>query len=456
MKFTNLLRNMILEASRLEVLMDKFVKSNQKGVEMSSEDRAKQRNKIPKEIFFEIISADPTTRLNNVELQSASKEDLQKVKVGSYAPWLIKQYINVTTERSQGERGYEEEVKQERDLFMENLYKLPDELRKFEKFKGRLRPEQRDINKLTLSELFVLMGEFKLEKTKGTKEEKKQAAQSFEYPGSRVVFRGNKWTIVAIEGCDKVAKDAAIFFGGSGLKPERGETSWCTSGPGLSYFETTYNPCKKGPLLIILPNTDTQYGEVSGLPSNRYQLQFESNEFRDKFDNRFDLVEKLNGEMSELKKIFKPLFAKGLTAGDGESLSIESFDRGVVGQFVGLYGLDELFESLPDTLTDISISNSSGGGQIITIPKSISKFKNLQNLSLSNCIDRVPEEVCQLSQLEFVGFMNNPQLTSIPECLGEMPNIYFVNIDGSPNIKMPEIFNQKWNMIDEGLWENEQ
>jgi hypothetical protein len=160
--------------------------------------------------------------------------------------------------------------------------------------------------------------------------------------------------------------------------------------------------------------------------------------------------------MSELKKIFKPLFAKGLTAGDGESLSIESFDRGVVGQFVGLYGLDELFESLPDTLTDISISNSSGGGQIITIPKSISKFKNLQNLSLSNCIDRVPEEVCQLSQLEFVGFMNNPQLTSIPECLGEMPNIYFVNIDGSPNIKMPEIFNQKWNMIDEGLWENEQ
>jgi hypothetical protein len=55
--------------------------------------------------------------------------------------------------------------------------------------------------------------------------------------------------------------------------------------------------------------------------------------------------------MSELKKIFKPLFAKGLTAGDGESLSIESFDRGVVGQFVGLYGLDELFESLPDTLT---------------------------------------------------------------------------------------------------------
>ena len=52
--------------------------------------------------------------------------------------------------------------------------------------------------------------------------------------------------------------------------------------------------------------------------------------------------------------------------------------------------------------------------------------------------------------------MNNPELTSIPECIGNMPNIYFINIDGSPNVKMPEVFRQKWNMIDEGLWENEQ
>lgn len=455
MKFTNLLRNMILEASRLEVLMDKFVKSGKQGGDLSPEAKAKEGKKIPKEVFFEIIKADPTSRLNNVELETASKEDLQKVKVGSYVPWLIGQYINVKTERVPGEVGYEQEVKHERDLYMENLFKVPDELKKFEQFKGRLRPEQRDINKLTLSDLFILMGEYKLEKTKGTKEEKKQAAQTFEYPGSRVAFRGKNWTVVAIEGCDQLAKDAAIFFGGSMLKPERGETGWCTSGPGLSFFETTYNPCKRGPLLVILPNTDTRYGEVTGLPANRYQIQFESSEFRDKFDNRFDFVEKLNGEMSELKTFFKPLFAKGLTVGGGESLSIEGFDRGTVGQFVGLYGLDELFESLPDTLTDISISNTKGGN-IITIPKSISKFKNLQNLSLSNCIDRVPEEVCQLDKLEFVGFMNNPQLTTLPECLGNMPNIYFMNIDGSPNIKLPDVFREKWNMIDEGLWENEQ
>ena len=120
MKFTNLLRNMILEASRFEVLMDKFVKSGKKSPELSPEVKAEDANKIPKEIFFELIKADPFSKLNNVELESASKEDLQRVKVGPYVPWLIKQFLNVRTERSPGERDYEREVKQMRDLFMDD------------------------------------------------------------------------------------------------------------------------------------------------------------------------------------------------------------------------------------------------------------------------------------------------------------------------------------------------
>ena len=47
MKFTNLLRNMILEASRFEVLMDKFVKKPLKrGEQLSPKDIEKEKNKI--------------------------------------------------------------------------------------------------------------------------------------------------------------------------------------------------------------------------------------------------------------------------------------------------------------------------------------------------------------------------------------------------------------------------
>jgi hypothetical protein len=56
MKFTNLLRNMILEASRFEVLMDKFVKKPLKrGEQLSPKDIEKEKNKIPKDVFLNLL-----------------------------------------------------------------------------------------------------------------------------------------------------------------------------------------------------------------------------------------------------------------------------------------------------------------------------------------------------------------------------------------------------------------
>ena len=154
MKFTNLLRNMILEASRFEVLMDKFVKKPLKrGEQLSPKDIEKEKNKIPKDVFFELVEADPTSRLNNVDMNTANENDLNKVKVGSYTPWLIKQYLTVKTERQVGDQGYEAEVKQMRERFMEDLYKLPDELKKFDRFKGKLPVDKRNIANISVEEL---------------------------------------------------------------------------------------------------------------------------------------------------------------------------------------------------------------------------------------------------------------------------------------------------------------
>ena len=139
MKFTSVLKEMILEQSRFEVLMDKFVKAKKKGEKVIAP-------KMKKEELYKLINADPTSRLNNVDLDNATKEDLEKVKVGEYTPWLIKQYLSPTTERAFGEYGYDQEVKIMKDRFMEDLYKVTDDLKKFHRFKGRLPVEQRDIN----------------------------------------------------------------------------------------------------------------------------------------------------------------------------------------------------------------------------------------------------------------------------------------------------------------------
>jgi hypothetical protein len=141
MKFTSLLKTIIVEQSRFEVLFNALTKS--------SEDKsgAKVKPKLTKKEFITLVKADPTTRLNNINIDTASSDELAKVKAGAYVQWLIKNYLNPKTERQLGDNGYEKEVMQVKDTFMEDLYKVTDDLKKFERFKGRLPKEKRDINK---------------------------------------------------------------------------------------------------------------------------------------------------------------------------------------------------------------------------------------------------------------------------------------------------------------------
>ena len=75
MKFTSVLKQIILEQSRFEILMNKYVKPKKKGENVIAP-------KMKKEELYKIINADPTSRLNNVNLDNANKEELEKVKVG--------------------------------------------------------------------------------------------------------------------------------------------------------------------------------------------------------------------------------------------------------------------------------------------------------------------------------------------------------------------------------------
>ena len=67
----------------LEVLLDKFVKSKKKGEKVIAP-------KMKKEELYKLINADPTSRLNNVDLDNATKEGTPIVP----APTPIKDDIN--------------------------------------------------------------------------------------------------------------------------------------------------------------------------------------------------------------------------------------------------------------------------------------------------------------------------------------------------------------------------
>jgi len=435
MKFTSLLKTVILEQSRFELLFDALTKPSK------DKEGNKVKPRLSKDEFVALVNADPTTRTNNVDMETADSKELAKVKAGKYVQWLIKNYLTPSTERQPGDNGYEREVKQVKDTFMEDLYKVTDDLTKFERFKNKLPQDMRDINKLTPSLLYDAVKDFDLTLATTTKSERKSAPV---HPGSKLLYDGPTWRVIEIKDKGAVGKEAACFYGGN-----QQETRWCTSAPGLSYFERYI---KDGPLYVVYKSGDTDVSPVTGLPKERYQFHFPSNQFMDKDDRSIDLVKYLNGPMSELKDFFKPEFAKGLTVG-GEKLVIDSFSHGAIGKFIGLYGLDDLIDNLPSTLKEFQIQNRDKNDVTINIPESIGRFKDLTMILFDNCVDHVPDSICTLPKLRFLALINNQKLTEIPECVSDLPNLFFLNLKGSPNVRVPESVQAKGTDMGGGMWD---
>ena len=436
MRFTSILRQVILEQSRFEILRDALTKATQ------DKEGNKSKAKMSPQEFLALVQADPTTKMNNVDPESANSKELEKIKAGKYVQWLLKNYLTPKTERQPGDNGYDKEVKQVKSTFMEDLYKVTDDLKKFERFKGRLPAEARDINKLTPDSLYDAVKDFDLTLASTTKAERKSAEV---HPGAKLMYDGDNWRVIEIKDKGVVGKEAACFYGGNNQ-----ETRWCTSAPGASWFDRYI---KDGPLYVIFNPNDPDVAATTGLPKNRYQFHFPSNQFMDKDDRQQDLVQLLNGPMSELKDFFKPEFAKGLTVG-GEKLVIDSFSHGAIGKFIALYGLDDLIGNLPDTLKEFQIQNRDNKNDvIINIPAEIGRFKDLNMILLDNCVENIPDAICTLPKLRFLALINNPQLKTIPECIVDLPSLYFLNLKGSNNVKVPDAIKAKGTDMGGGMWD---
>ena len=169
MKFTTLLKNIILEASNYQIKLEKVTKPQ------VGKDGKKIKPKMSKEIFDLLVQADPTTRLNDVDLTTKNDKDFEKVKAGKYVDWLVQSFLKIQTETQPGDPNYERELKMLRERFIEDLYKVTDDLKKFERFKGKLPIEKRQIQNLTPAQLYDAVKDFDLTMATTTKAERKSA-----------------------------------------------------------------------------------------------------------------------------------------------------------------------------------------------------------------------------------------------------------------------------------------
>ena len=440
MKLAYTLRNVILENSRFDVLLDKY-------------SQKKKDKKTGKEIkplmdlgtLSQIIFADPTTKKpQDFDESLITVDNLSQVQPGAYTNWLHKNYAQpkVDTEIYMTDPNIpavKKAFQEYRELFMEDLFKVTGDLKKFTKYKQYFPLDKRDINKFSSpDELFRFLDDFKLPEKKQKELEKKELKkeirkerEGFSHPGGTIEFTGDKWTVVKIEGADEKAQEAASWYGGY-YDYDNGETRWCTSPPNSSYFK---GYIKDGPLYVMLANDDNgKVGKRTGLPQERFQFHFPSNQFMDRADHRIDLIQYLNGPMEELKEYFKPEFAKGMTTSGGKKVEIE-YPSSSAAKFIALYGFDEFFSSLPDDITNLLFNNKSNEKIALDVPPTLGRFKNLEALLLMNCVKSLPETIGELSKLSFLALPDNPSLTNLPDSLLNLDGLMFVNLKGSkPNL----------------------
>lgn len=429
-RFTNILKDLILESARLKVFLDKYVKPNKNS----------RNGMLPFKVLAKIVAADPTTNMKGLDPETATEEEMmqKEVKPGKYSEWLIKNFNKPKVESDSGitdpnSPAVKKAIKEWQDQFLEDIYKVTNDLMKYERFKGRLPQEYKDINKLTPETLYDQVKDFTLEKTKASAEEKKEASTTYQHPGADIVYRGSEWTVAKISDKGQLGKDAACFYGGYHLEPSRGETRWCTSSPGLTWFERYIN---KGPLYVVIPNSPKKYtgsmdvGEKSGLPAYRYQFHFPDNQYMDPADRQIDLVGFLLQQEEGLREFFKPEFMNGLTKNNGDKITV-NYPGDSASKFIALYGFDEFFDTLPENIRRLSFTYNGNEKVKINLPESIGKFTNLNGIHIEGCLGKVPDSICNLKNLMFLSIPNNPDLEPLPACLAELPKLNLLAMMGS-------------------------
>lgn len=452
MRFNSVLRKLLTEEqSRFQVLYDKLVLPNKKD--------PKGRGIMDFDTLKSIIFADPTTKApENFDVEGASIQDMDKVKVGKFTQWMLKNFVKPSTQdlddigtSDVNSPEYKNTIKEFKRRFVEDLFKFTDMLTKYEKIKQYLPQEQRDINKLTPNSLLNVIVSLPEEiKQKINKKEVKSQAREerksnrFAHPGGEILFQGPTYTLIKIDGTGQQQQEAAQWYGGY-YDYQNGESHWCTSPPSSNYFMTY---AKQGPLYVIMANDDKGLvGARTGLPQERYQFHFPSNQFMDRMDRSVNLVELLNGPMAELKEYFKPEFAKGLVTGNGEKVEI-NYPQSSAGKFIALYGFDELFESLPTNIKYLLINNTSNENIELDVPESIGKFTNVEALMLVKLVKSLPDSIGNMKNLQFLTLSDNKGLKELPESLADLPNLSFVTIRNVPNLVIPPRLAEK--MVEEG------
>ena len=408
--FREILTNLIIEDSRYDILMKKYTEPKKKG----------KKAAMDKDHLIDLMTADPTTK-GDFE---GDRDTRDVTKVGAYTNWLVKQWMGLPQEADKeyayGSPDWGVALERLQNLFMEDLYKTTEDLEKFhhlkktKKYKG-----QKDIGQIkSVADLYDNVKDYKVSKDELTKTKAERLRDDVEK-----VYEDDKWRILIPK-----SKEASCHYGG-------GDTRWCTASKSSNYYD---HYSKQGPLYMMMYKEDAG---KSPSENRSHQFHFESNSFYNAEDRGIDLGP-FFATYPELKPFFKDKFSSYLKKDFGKQVQLR-YPNDTMSKYIAIYGFDEFFEALPDTLErlDIEISNSRNRTDDNTpafrLPDDIVRFKQLEMLHIEGMLSELPDELGQLENLQFISIPNNPNLVHIPEALADLPNLEVLNIKNNNKMVIP-------------------
>lgn len=156
----------------------------------------------------------------------------------------------------------------------------------------------------------------------------------------------------------------------------------------------------------------------------------------------------------KMKQDLKSKFTSELSlANNDPNKLIISYPSDDLSKYLALYNMDSLFQLLKDEnkISQLEITNYQKQPLNIIVSDLVGEMTNLTQLKFINCIDRLPDSLGNLQNLEFLILSNNPKLTKLPESLSNLSNLNFVNILGT-NIQAPEWLRSNFTEWDSGMW----
>lgn len=454
MKLYNTMRNLLVEAKfDINTAYNKLVIPNPK--------KPEQKPIMDFDTFKKLLLADPTMNVpENFDVDGASFEDLKKLQPGKFAEFLVKNYVKPKAEELEDigtsdarNPEYPETIREFRRRYIEDLYRYKDILEKFPKYKQYLPQDKRDVNTVTPHELELsilslpqeIHDKINRNLVKSTARETRKESK-FAHPGSEIIFVGPNYTVTKIDSDTTEGQEAASYYGGY-HDSTNGESNWCTSPPNSDYFKRYV---KEGPIYNIFANDDKgKVGARTGLPQERYQFHFPTNQFKDRLNSSINIEELLNGPFAEFKDLFKQEFVKRLVNSEYSDkvfhLSLPSSSS--LAKFVSIYGMDEVYNSIPKTIEEFKITNKASTPFYVDL-SFLGRFKEVNGIHLENIETKIPDAICNLKKLVLVAFNDLPIKETLPECMADLPRLEILNLQGSDSLVIPPRLLDKIQSID--------